>query len=122
MADPSDPTRRLTFLERRVNATPERFSCHWSTDHADIARWLPVMSVDEQNHAARQLLPGAARDASFTVDALRSKAGVLDVVTELHFGSAGAAHHAADAVEARLGEHAPESLVDAVLTPEVRIL
>lgn len=122
MADPSGPTRRLTFLERRVDATPGRPSWHWSIDHADIARLLPGMAVYELNRAARQLLPGAARDASFTVDAPRSKAGVPDVVTELHFGTAGAAHRAADAVEARLGEHAPATLVDAIPTPEVRIL
>lgn len=43
-------------------------------------------------------------------------------MTELHFGPAGAALHAADAVEARLGEHVPERLLDAVLTPEVRFI
>lgn len=76
MSDPSGPTHRLTFLERRADVAPERFSWCWSIDHADITRRLPSMTVYEQNHATRQLLPDAARDVSVTVDALRNKAGV----------------------------------------------
>jgi uncharacterized protein (TIGR02118 family) len=208
------PTRRLTFLERRTDATPERFSWHWSTDHADIARRLPGMTVYEQNHAVRQLLPVTAGDSSFTVDgiaeswyesaasivagvdsaakrellideplvfsgltgiivppydgprspawkiwllgsdgfqpdevtggllgvafahtaarseavptmtrdALRRKAKVPDAVTELHFDTAECAHRAADSLEERLSTDAPEHLLDALLTREVRIL
>ncbi|SEB61060.1 hypothetical protein [Microbacterium hydrocarbonoxydans] len=46
------------------------------------------MPAYEQEHAVRQLLPRTSGDASFAVDALRSKAGVPDVVTELQFDDA----------------------------------
>jgi uncharacterized protein (TIGR02118 family) len=68
VSDAVRSTRRLTFLERRDDVTPERFSWHWSTDHADIARRLPGMTVYEQNHTVRQLAPATDGRAAFRVD------------------------------------------------------
>lgn len=42
--------KRITYLARRADLTPEQFSLHWSTVHADIARDFERLDAYFQNH------------------------------------------------------------------------
>jgi uncharacterized protein (TIGR02118 family) len=44
--------KRITLLRRRRDLDPERFSRHWSTVHAEIAKDLPGVERYLQNHLA----------------------------------------------------------------------
>lgn len=42
--------KRITLLRRRSSLTPEEYSSHWSTVHAEIAKGLPRVERYLQNH------------------------------------------------------------------------
>lgn len=77
--------KRITYLTRRADLTPEQFSAHWSTVHAEIARDLPRVVAYRQNHLAR---PDEPRTPSPPDTSERWE---LDGIVELWFEDAEAA-------------------------------